>query len=298
MMQNDMILTLSDGRQLGYSEYGDSEGYPIFYFHGFPGSRLQAADFHESAVAKYCRFFGVDRPGMGLSSLNRQHTLLSWTNDIAELADSLEISKFSIVSHSGGAPFALACGALLPTRVSHIALVSAMPPWTIPEATRDVPIGFRIINVLVRNIPGFSWLLMQLQQHVLLRPAMFERLIQQVPAVDGDVLRSNDGLLIAAKEAFRQGARGAANEFRVLTKAWRFELEDVQVPISIWQGELDPQVPVSSARFFASLLPHANLRLMRKDAHQSTLYNHIEEILDTVIQGDAKMKVGGASCQS
>lgn len=282
-MKNNMTLTLSDGRQLGYSEYGDPKGYPIFYFHGFPGSRLQAADFHESAVAKHCRFFGVDRPGMGLSSLNKQHTLLSWTNDIAELADSLEISKFSIVSHSGGAPFALACGARLSERVSHIALVSAMPPWTISEATRDVPIGFRIINVLVRNIPGFSWLLMQLQQHVLLRPAMFERLIQQVPEADGEVLRNNHGLLIAAKEAFRQGASGAADEFRLLTREWGFNLEDIHTPVSIWQGGLDPQVPVSSARFFVSRLPHASLRVMENDAHQSMLYHHIEAIFEAAI---------------
>jgi len=36
----DNILTLSDGRSLGYSVYGASEGVPIFLFHGTPGSRV------------------------------------------------------------------------------------------------------------------------------------------------------------------------------------------------------------------------------------------------------------------
>lgn len=282
MKKDNLVMQLSDGRQLGYAEYGDSAGHPVFYFHGFPGSRLQAGDFHESAYAKRCRFFGVDRPGMGISSFKQQHTLLSWANDIVELADNLGIKKFSIVAHSGGAPFALACGYALPEHVSHIALVSGMPPVTIPEAIKDMPMGYRIINVLVRNVPGVAWLLMQLQKHMLLKPAMFERLIQQLPAVDGEVFKANQGLLIASKEAFRQGVTGAADEFKLLAKAWGFKLENIHTPVSIWQGELDPQVPVSSARFFTSRLPHANLRVMKNEAHLSTLYNHAEEIFESI----------------
>lgn len=33
-------IKLQDGRVLGYAEYGSPEGLPVFYFHGFPGSRL------------------------------------------------------------------------------------------------------------------------------------------------------------------------------------------------------------------------------------------------------------------
>jgi pimeloyl-ACP methyl ester carboxylesterase len=38
MTQTDSIMTLANGRQLGYAEYGDPNGFPIFFFHGFPGS--------------------------------------------------------------------------------------------------------------------------------------------------------------------------------------------------------------------------------------------------------------------
>ena len=33
-------ISLHDGRTLGYAEYGDPEGAPVFYFHDFPDSRL------------------------------------------------------------------------------------------------------------------------------------------------------------------------------------------------------------------------------------------------------------------
>ena len=32
------LLTLSDGRQLGYTRYGVENGTPLLYLHGLPGS--------------------------------------------------------------------------------------------------------------------------------------------------------------------------------------------------------------------------------------------------------------------
>ena len=62
-------LTLKDGRSLGYTEHGVQEGKPIFYFHGFPGSRLDwlFSDANNSATRLNARIIAVDRPGMGLS---------------------------------------------------------------------------------------------------------------------------------------------------------------------------------------------------------------------------------------
>ena len=31
------VLKLKDGRNLGYAEFGDLNGTPIFYFHGYVG---------------------------------------------------------------------------------------------------------------------------------------------------------------------------------------------------------------------------------------------------------------------
>ncbi len=35
------IYLLKDGRKLCYDVYGDQDGVPVFYFHSYPGSRLQ-----------------------------------------------------------------------------------------------------------------------------------------------------------------------------------------------------------------------------------------------------------------
>jgi pimeloyl-ACP methyl ester carboxylesterase len=56
---------LRDGRTLGYAEYGDPAGSPLLYFHGHPGSRLEAAFLATAAHRAQIRLVGVDRPGMG-----------------------------------------------------------------------------------------------------------------------------------------------------------------------------------------------------------------------------------------
>ena len=73
----ELSITLQDGRHIGYAEYGEPNGNPIFYFHGFPGSRLEAGHFHDIAIDNNCRLIGIDRPGMGLSSTDTKPNILS-----------------------------------------------------------------------------------------------------------------------------------------------------------------------------------------------------------------------------
>ena len=276
---------LQDGRLLGYSESGEPRGYPVFFFHGFPGSRLQATDFHEIAHMKHCRLIGIDRPGMGLSSPNKQQTLLSWAKDIREFSDHLKIDKFSIIAHSGGLPFALACAHSIPEQISHVALVSGMPPTTMPEASIGMPLGLRIVNVLARNVPGIPWLLMQMQQKILLKPAIFKKVLKQVPEPDRVICQDStqtSKMILALQEAFKQSVNGAACEFRLILKEWGFNMENIHTPISIWQGKLDKKVLVSHAEIYKRKLPNATLHLFDNESHVSTLYNHIEEIIDSV----------------
>jgi pimeloyl-ACP methyl ester carboxylesterase len=46
-------FTLSDGRQLGYKQYGDEAGQPVLFFHGSPGSRYEGSLFHKTALANF-----------------------------------------------------------------------------------------------------------------------------------------------------------------------------------------------------------------------------------------------------
>ncbi|MBI2785775.1 MAG: alpha/beta hydrolase [Legionella longbeachae] len=118
ILNNALSLELKDGRQMGFAEYGNPDGQAIFYFHGLPGSRLEAGHLHDVAVANNFRLIGLDRPGMGLSSYEPKRRTLSWVEDVEDFADSMGINKFSIIGHSGGAPFVAACAYTIPHRLN------------------------------------------------------------------------------------------------------------------------------------------------------------------------------------
>lgn len=97
-------LTLPDGRKLGYAQYGALTGRPIFYLHGLPGSRMEAAMFDDTASEVGARIIAVERPGHGLSSPQPGRTLLDHPKDIEELAKHLEIEQFSVLVRTTSPP--------------------------------------------------------------------------------------------------------------------------------------------------------------------------------------------------
>ena len=80
--KEDQIFELKDGRKLGYAEYGDLNGKPIFHFHGHPGSRLEGRLFGEKPKKHGVHAITVDRPGIGLSDFKPNRKLLDWPDDI------------------------------------------------------------------------------------------------------------------------------------------------------------------------------------------------------------------------
>jgi len=69
------FVRLGDGRRLAYAEYGDPHGTPSLYFHGTPGSRLEAGMLDDAARREGVRLIGIDRPGYGYSDRDPKHTL-------------------------------------------------------------------------------------------------------------------------------------------------------------------------------------------------------------------------------
>lgn len=67
MTRDEAALVLRDGRRLGYAEYGRVGGEVFCYFHGHPGSRLEAAFCDAAAERAGVRVVALDRPGYGLS---------------------------------------------------------------------------------------------------------------------------------------------------------------------------------------------------------------------------------------
>jgi hypothetical protein len=90
-------LTLPDGRKLGYAQYGSLTGQPIFYLHGLPGSRIEAAFSHDMGLKLGARIISMDRPGIGWSSPQPERTLLDHPKDLEHVAKHLQLDYYSIL---------------------------------------------------------------------------------------------------------------------------------------------------------------------------------------------------------
>ena len=73
-------IRLHDGRLLGYAEYGDPTGKPVFLFQGTPSSRLLHPD-KDLTRSLGARLIVMDRPGFGLSDFQPGRRLLDWPSD-------------------------------------------------------------------------------------------------------------------------------------------------------------------------------------------------------------------------
>jgi len=77
---------------------------------------------------------GVDRPGYGLSTFVERLRLKDFAIDVNALADHLDLSRFSVLSWSGGGPFALTYIALNPDRVTSAVAVGSPRRWDASQA--------------------------------------------------------------------------------------------------------------------------------------------------------------------
>ena len=283
----DSRLTLRGGRRLAYTEFGAAAGNPVLYFHGFPGSRLEAAFADSIANDTGTRLIAVDRPGMGLSDYLPDRTLLCWTDDVLALADHLGLGQFSVVGVSGGAPYALVCALKLPDRIPSVAIVSGVGPPAAVDTTSAVTtsgLGLRLTACQPWVASFFSKVVCVFARHA---PSLLITMLRaRAPEPDRRILRDADFRAILAaslREAFRCGIRGAATDLRLLCAPWNFDVRDVHTPVHLWYGEVDRVVPASMGRFLERALPRCQATYMARQGHYSLIHDFAGQILTRVM---------------
>lgn len=174
----------------------------------------------------------------------------------------------------------------IPHRLNGAAIAAGMAPFEYPEATASLSGGQRFINKAIKTMPWMATAFMKITFTMIKRPWMLEKMLKQLPEVDRRVVQNpanRDVFIHSTKEAFRQGMAGASDEFQLLLKPWGFKLEEIDYPITIWQGGLDKQAPIEHANLYAALIPSAKVKFFKNEGHLSVLVNHGEEILQSIV---------------
>src|SRR5437764_6216104 len=107
-MTKQKFVELQGGAVVAFQEYGDANGTPVFFCHGWPSSRMMAQLTDEPARELGVRIISPDRPGISGSALQMNRKLADWPPVLRQLADHLGIDEFRMLAISGGAPYAYA----------------------------------------------------------------------------------------------------------------------------------------------------------------------------------------------
>src|SRR5438034_10105956 len=127
-MNRENLIKLEDGAVIAFEEYGNANGEPVIFCHGWPSSRIMARLTDDPARDLGIRIISPDRPGISGSSLQPDRKLTDWPRLVERNTDHLAIYDFRMLAISGGAPYAYATAAAMPKPVQAIALVARAPP--------------------------------------------------------------------------------------------------------------------------------------------------------------------------
>lgn len=267
-------VALADGRRLSFAEFGPHDGRPIVWLHGTPGARRQIPpEARRLAVRDNLRIIGVDRPGIGSSTPHLYGSISDFTTDFRTLLDRLGIDQTWVIGLSGGGPYALATGALLPDRVQAVGVLGGVAPTVGVDAIDGglVSLGKRLSPVIAHarvpigmGLTGMVRLVRPLGQPALkayarVSPEGDRRLLNR-PEFGAMFL---DDLFNGSRKQFS----APLADVLLFSRPWGFELADVQVPVRWWHGDADHIVPYEHGEHSVARLPDAELLTLPGESH-------------------------------
>ena len=279
-MKTTNFLTLPDNRQLAYAEYGNPNGHPVFYFHGGGTSRLEPLLLGDEAFIHLgLRLIAPDRPGIGQSDFQLNRGFSDWTKDVTCLADVLGLNKFSVLGVSSGGGYVAACTAKIPDRLHSAMIVSGAWEFTTADLWQHKRWGL----MLIKYFPWLYQASMKLTQRLVNGPPdkLLTTFQKTLPAADYAVLKSPGRIkriCEALNEGLRSGTRGTAYDLQLYFGNWDFSLDEIRMPLTLFYGEEDRNVPLELVKRTAATLPTAKLVIYPNEGHISVVVNQIEAI--------------------
>jgi len=273
---------LSDGRLLGWAEWGPADGVPVVLCPGAGTSRWLG--FGAGVVpALGVRLVSVDRPGLGVSSPEPGRGFSDFAGDVGQLCVLRGLGRPAVVGNSQGAPFALACAEA--GVASALAVVSGADEVAAPEFAAVLPADLRgLVERAADDPAGAEAFFAGFRAE-----AMWRMVMGGSPACDRAVYQ-DDGFAAAYRrsldEGFVQGAAGYARDTVLAMRRWPFALDEIAVPVDIWYGEEDSSHSPDHGAWLATRVPGARHHVV-PGAGGSLLWTHAEAILTALLERGA-----------
>ena len=293
-MSAQKIGVQNEGRELEVVLEGDPDGILLIFHHGSPGAAVPYEPLDKIAAERGIKLATYSRPGFGDSTRDPGRTVASCAADVAAIADHLEAERFITIGWSGGGPHAIACAALLPERVASAATLAGVAPydakgldWTAgmgEDNQVEYPLAAKDPEALLEWMQPHAQALSQVSPD-----DIFSSMQSLISPVDKGSLTGGfaDMLARSFHHAFEHGPWGWYDDDLAFVQPWGFEIAEISVPISIWQGDHDLMVPRAHAEWMIEHIPTAVPQLRPEHGHLS-LVGNIGDIFDD-LKANAKL---------
>ncbi len=281
------LIELADGRSLDIQVSGPPDGTPLVMHHGTPGSLVRFRVIEEAVHGRGLRLVTYSRAGYGASTRKPGRSVADDAADLEAVLDHIGAQSCLILGWSGGGPHALASAALLPGRVLAATTLASVAPYDADGLDFLAGMGEGNIEEFGAAIVGGKELSAALDEEAAqLRDAATEDVVESMstllPDVDRAVLAGEPGDELTAQiaEGVRLGASGWIDDDLAFVKPWGFAVEEITVPVYLWQGDKDLMVPFEHGRWLADRIPRSVAHLLPGEGHISIVLTRIDAILD------------------
>lgn len=271
-------FVLSDGRSIEFLRNGIKSDSAIILHAGTTQDITGWKIWLEAFANQGVQGIAIGRSGYVGSSAKPGRVTIDIANDVAELADFLGLNRMVNVGLSGGGQHAIATG--LDRRSVGVVTLGSLAPFE--EMGEDFYSGMqqadldeyadalRDINDLVKRF-----------QKWLDKDVATQFTPKEVSANDKKAQESPSWKIIfdSCDFTMRSGWDWVADDYSSYLKPWGFDPRDVKVPVIIWQGGLDKNVPPQHGKWLSKHIQNSTLKLIEDESHIGLYINYENEAM-------------------
>ncbi len=277
-----------DGRFVDVLLCGDLSGFPLVFVPSIFGHPVTPQIDNKLKNAGLC-FVGIAPPGYGKSSLpaNNQSRFECYCNDIRSVLLSLEAEKCVIVGRASAAPWVFRLTEKFKNSCDTFIVVNSLVPRKFITEGSMVSKWTNSLMSAARLSSGVSALILGSGQRLLTSLGAEKFISKMYSNAPSDVKISKDGdvaksIEAGAKLTTMQGLSSSVEDMTQGFLDWSNVVEKSSAQVKLFQGELDPHVPISSSHALAKKYPNQVEIIEIKDGGGLLNYSHADELFSII----------------